>query len=355
MTTEPPRQPVTWKPAAGSDPVPPRQRWTLLDWLLPFAVGTAAVMAMTDVVRGPGRLSELIRTSDYIVVATCTRTQALDVATLYQLDFTVAQKLKGDVASVSLILGERASPVFSMLIRGRPCLLFLRRVEAGQPKLTTSTSAVALEGPDASLPAVVVRKLAIEAMADPPARVSALKQLAFAFLAADGDSYIKENLAEDLLELHLRDPALRLSAAELDSLGRAATNARSSQLAIPLALLLERQNAPDADAACLHAFLQTDALVADEQFRLAPALARRAALRERFVREIEATTDPARIGQMLTQLHQVDETTQTAFYERLWQKNPATRAELKHLMTQPTASRALKNLARRLAPESVKD
>jgi len=299
---------------------------------------------------GPGRLSQLMSESDFIVVASCVRTQSVQTL-VYTLEFDVRKPLKGDLTSFTLQLNERGSPVFDIVTAPHPFLVFLKRGADGKPDLTSFQSAVALDARDASLPAVISKELEINALPAGSARRAALRRFILPLLATGGESYTQESLAEDMLDL-CANRSVRLSPPELALVFHTATNTDSYKVALPLALVLAQQDAPQADAACLHVLLDTDALAQDHWFRLAPALAKRPSLRESFIQKTEQTRDIRRVGLMVTQLYQVEPAALDAIYERLWRNNPSAHADIQRVLQQ-SSTPAHDALLRRLTSQNA--
>ena len=292
----------------------------------------AAALASDFSENGPGRLTEIAADSDFIVVASCVNNQPADLP-MHDLQFTVRRAIKGTLKSFALSLNQKDSPSYNALTGSKPALVFLKNGPDGQPGLTTPFSAIQLEANEAALPGVLARELEIRSMGNAAKRDAALKQLILPLLAHDGNSYTGESLAEDLLDL-CQAGSLHLSAPELAMISRVATNTDYRNVALPLALVLAQQDAPQTDAACLHVLMDTDALDKNASLRLAPVLAARPALRESFVQKIEQSKDSDRIGLMMTQLYLVDTGKMDAVYERLWHNNPATHREIEHALNQ---------------------
>jgi hypothetical protein len=310
---------------------------------------SVAAFANEDVYTGPGRLSELVRESDFIVVASCVKTQAVE-ASLYTLDFAVRNAVKGDLKTFTLQISERNSPVFYTMTAPHPALVFLKNGAGGKPELTTFASAVQLDAGDTGLPAVLSREMEIRSMPAGSKRNTALQRFILPLLATGGNSYTGESLAEDLLDL-CHEHGNRLTAPELALVSRVATNTDYYKVALPLALVLAEQDAPQADAACLHALVDTDVLTKDHSFRLAPVLAKRPNLRESYIRKIEQAQDSTQAGHMLTQLYLVDQATMDPIYERLWHNNAATRKEIGFSLKQ-SGTPGHDQLLRRLTTET---
>lgn len=311
----------------------------------------ACVFASDNASDGPGRLSDLVRDSDFIVVASCVKTQSVDVA-LYTLDFSVRKNIKGDLKSFTLQLNARSSPVFNTATGPHPSLMFLKNRAGATPDLTTLDSVVSLAGGDAGLPAIIAREMEIRAMPEGSRRNTALKNFLLPLIASSPDTYTKESLSEDLLDL-CKAHKMNFTPSELASLFHSATNTDDYKVAVPLALVLDHQNAPQADAAALHVLTDTDEVTKDYSFRLAPVLAKRASLREEYVRKIEQTKDSASVGLMLTELYQVDTSALDPIYERLWKNNPATRTEISHALKQsvtPEHDQLLRRLTSQTPP-----
>jgi hypothetical protein len=317
--------------------------------LLPALVGALSAFASLYDNSGPGRLSELISQSDYIVVASCVRTQAIHI-TIHTLDFAVQKQIKGKLDSFTLQLGSHLSPVFSTATGSHPSLMFLKTGPDGKPDLTSFVSVIPLDARDAGLPSIISRELEINAMPAGPQRDATLQRFILPLLSTGGNSYTEESLAEDLLDL-CRNRNVRLSHSELELISRVATNTDAYKVALPLSLVLDQQNSPLAAAACLHVLLDTDESKKDGWYRLAPVLAKREDLRESYVQKIEQTQDSTQVGSMLTQLSAVDPATLNSLYERLWRSNPAARQVIQHVLTH-TATPEHGQLLHRLTAET---
>jgi hypothetical protein len=300
---------------------------------------------------GPGRLSDLIRDSDFVVVASCVSTQAIRPL-VYDAQFSVRKQIKGHLDSFTLVLSERVSQGFGLMTGSHPLLYFLKTGPDGKPELTTSVSFVSIEGGDAALPSIISRELEINAMPDGATRDAALEHFIIPILATGSGAYTQQSLAEDLLDL-CRDHHVRLSRPELALVSSRATNSESYNVALPLTLLLDQQNAPQAGQACRHLLLDTDPLEQGGWSRLAPVLASRADLLESYVEKIEQTHDTTRLGFMLMLLYQVDPGTLDSIYERLWRTNPATRTEIQNVLAHavsPTHDQLLRRLTAEAPP-----
>ena len=294
---------------------------------------------------GPGRLSHLASGSDFIVVASCLTNRPAGLPT-HDVEFTVRREIKGTLKSFVLRLNAKDSPSYSSLLGSQPALVFLKTGPDGAPDLTTPFSAVQLDANEAALPGVLAKELEIRSMPDETKRNAALKQLILPLLAKGGTSYMEESLAEDLLDL-CQDGHIRLSAPELAMISRIATNTDYYKVALPLALVLAGQDAPQTDAACFHVLMDTDAPGKDYSFRLSSVLAERPELRDSYVQKIEQTNDSVQIGSMLTQLYKLDPGAMDTIYERLWHNNVSSRLEIEHAL-KLSATPARKELLRRL-------
>ena len=297
---------------------------------------------------GPGRLSDLASGSDFIVVASCVTNRTVGLP-IHDVEFTVRREIKGSLKSFALRLNAKDSPSYDALTSRQPVLVFLKTGPDGAPDLTTPFSAVQLDANEAALPGVLAKELDIRSMPDETKRNAELKQLILPLLAKGGTSYMEESLAEDLLDL-CQAGHIRLSAPELAMISRVATNSVYYKVALPLALVLAEQDAPQTDAACLHVLMDTDAPFKDYSFRLSPVLAERPQLRETYVQKIEQTNDSAQIGSMLTQLYKLDPGTMDTIYERLWRNNVSSHLEIEHALKQ-WATPAREELLRRLKAE----
>jgi len=308
----------------------------------------AAAVASDFADNGPGRLSDLAGGSDFIVVASCVTNRPAGLP-MHDVEFTVRRKIKGTLQSFALRLNAKDSPSYDALTSRQPALVFLKTGPDGTPDLTTPFSAVQLDANEAALPGVLAEELEIRSTRDGAKRHAALKQLILPLLANGGTSYLEESLAEDLLDL-CQAGHIHLSAPELAMISRVATNSVYYKVALPLALVLAQQDAPQTDAACLHVLMDTDAPGKDHSFRLAPVLAQRPQLRETYVQKIEQTKDSAQIGSMLTQLYKMDPDTMDTIYERLWRNNLSSHLEIDHAL-KLSATPARQELLRRLKAE----
>jgi hypothetical protein len=268
---------------------------------------------------------------------------------MQDVPFTVRREIKGALKSFVLRLNAKDSPSYDALTSHQPALVFLKTGPDGVPDLTNPFSAITLDANEAALPGLLAKELEIRSMSDETRRNAALKQLILPLLAKGGTSYMEESLAEDLLDL-CQAGHIRLSPPELAMIFRVATNTDYYKVALPLALVLAQQDAPQTDAACLHVLMDTEAPGKDYSFRLSPVLAERPELRETYVQKIEQTNDSVQIGSMLTQLYKLDPDTMDTIYERLWRNNLSSHLEIEHaLKLSPTPAR--QELLRRLKAE----
>lgn len=313
----------------------------ILLWLVCSAVLMAPdAVAIDEVPQDPGKLSALCLDSDSICVALFSEIPvASTVGGPQDLTLTVNTVIKGDkdlkVVRLKLTRGTR---VYGIVHGSTRVLLFLKKTDTGELALTTGNSALQLEGVNLDLAEHVSEYIRILLLSKKHERASAMTTFISKILTTAGDSYIKHNVAEELLEslqnnggIHIDDD---MEALILES----ATKSESYKVAVPLALVLEAIGSKYAVPACLHALINTDALAGDINFRLAPILASRKPLLDGFVAEIIKQKDSDKVAIMLTQLYLVPEVARLDIYRAVWRKNKHSRQAIRDLLSRPSSS-----------------
>lgn len=303
-------------------------------------------------VSDPGRLVNLLDESDYIVVAKCEKDQSAERGALRILDFTIVEQIKGEnmLKNLSMGLNPRYYP-YEILYDGKPVLLFLRH-ENNRFYPVQPSSCFQIKAPNLDIAAKVKEYIRINSFSDVNRRVLLKREYIFNNLVSVGDSFIKENVAEDLWEIIQNSKLFKLTEKDVDIIVNAILNSQSYKITQPLCLVLDVSGSEKVVEACLHSLLKTESLFRDVNYRLAPIVAKRKALATGLIKEAFNEQNSRRIWAIITQLYMTPDKEFVHLMEKLWHANRVSRPLIRDLLGRSSSSDERKALLNKLSSEN---
>ena len=309
---------------------PGRVDYRLVMLILLILVTPLNVLGIKEAYNGPGRLPDLIDTSDHIVIAECIQ-EITDQTSpgLKHIEFSSVTSIKGGAISTPIILTLNSKRVsYRILHDAKRILLFLAVNEAGQIGLTNKDSCIRLEGADLEITDFIKRYIEIH---NHEHRNSLLYEFIFETLDEMSSDYLKENLAEDLWSLTEGRRGITFDGKQRHTVVNTLLASQSTRITEPLFLVLDAINSDDVNECFIHTLFHTENS-RSIQYRLPPVLAKRKELLKACISQLEDQSDPKIIGKAISHLYLVKDAELLPALRTLSERNASSRPVIKNFL-----------------------
>lgn len=282
---------------------------------------------------GPGRISELVESSEYILIAECQEDVPSRHGSLLRIiKLAVIRKLKGkeQLSTVTFrVLQE--TEAYGLLRRGK-VILFLRKYDADVPWQNSRFETLRLAGPDLALGDQIERYIRLAGLEDREARHAQLKRFVIENLRVPDGATMKPYAAQLLVELSRDEKGFGLTEDERNAVAEAALASTALDVVDLLSAALDPSGSAKTADVALHAVGL--ALKAEGRGRYCPHLpvlvGKHQRLFDGVVAEALRCEEPGRLGFLIGLLHGTPEQAGAVALRRLWIANASARPVIRH-------------------------